>query len=74
MATKGTKAQLNFCAFCAFLWLNSIDAAVVALDDVLGAFDGNTRSEDGSEQIELGRTEPLTSIRRRANRTMVFDQ
>ena len=53
---------------------NSIDAALVALDDVFGAFDGDAGGKDRAKEIELGRAETLAGVCRSADRTMVLNE
>ena len=53
---------------------NSINATLVAFDDVFGAFDGDAGAEDGAKEIELSRAETLAGVCRGADWTVVFNQ
>ena len=60
--------------FVPLLWLDSIDAPLIAFDDVFGAFDSHAGSEHGSKQIQLSRAETLARVCRGADRTVILDQ
>jgi len=53
---------------------HSINAALIAFDDVFGAFDGDAGAEDRAKEIEFSRAETLAGVRRSADRTMVLDE
>jgi hypothetical protein len=56
------------------LWLYAVNAALIALDNVLGALDTHSRAEHRLKQLQLSRTKSLTSIRRRANRAVILNE
>ena len=64
----------SFCAFCAFLWLYKVDAALIAFDDVLRAFDAHSWSKYRTEEIEFSRAEPLARVGSRTDRAVVLNQ
>jgi hypothetical protein len=51
-----------------------INAATIPREDVLLARDGDRRPQNRPEQVEFGRTEPLTCGCGGANRTVVLDE
>ena len=61
-----------FSFFCAFEF--SINAALIAFDDVFRAFDAHAWSKHRAEKIEFSRTKSLARICRRTNRTMILNQ